>query len=104
MEFTIDVLLYYYSSSTTATMSALSMRRPTGFHAPRHGRAHLQPVPKNRSRRAFFWCDEVFFRSEIQSAYQLKVRTAIHVMLLLQFLEYGKGLDERLCALILRLR
>ena len=34
--------------STTTTTSALPMRRPTGFHLPRHGPAGVQAVPQEQ--------------------------------------------------------
>ena len=48
------VLLYYiyiYYYSINAMTSALPMRRPTGFHVPRHGPARVQPVPKRAEER-----------------------------------------------------
>ena len=42
---------YYIYCCTTTTTSALPKRRPTGFHAPRHGPVRVQPAPKRAEER-----------------------------------------------------
>ena len=97
------LLLYYYILQQYYYYNNVRVA-----HEAAHGRSRAETragpctICTNRSRKAVYCCcEEAFSRSEIPSAYQVKVGTTMWYYSC-NFLD-GKCLDERLCALTLRL-
>ena len=64
-----------YNLYSTATTSALPMRRPTGFHNPRHGPGRVQLVPKRAEDRFPFVM--IYFAERKLLVYTREVRTTM---------------------------